>query len=70
MMDTETDSDDNWFENKDLAENYAKYRSYYDRTMYEDIIGFCNHQEDFQTILAVDVGEHDFFTSVIQWLLS
>ena len=53
----ETASADNWFENKHLSENYAKYRPYYDRSMYEDIISFCNQQEGFQTHCAVDVGK-------------
>ena len=53
----ETANADNWFENKHLSENYAKYRPYYDRSMYEDIINFCNQQEGFQTHCAVDVDK-------------
>ena len=56
-------SSNNWFERNDLAEDYAKYRPHYDRSMYEDILRFCKEQEGFKTELAVDVGRHDVFFS-------
>ena len=58
-------SSDNWFERSDLAEEYAKYRPSYERSMYEDILKFCKEKEGFRTQLAVDVGKYTVPNSLI-----